>query len=99
MPVNFTDKEWEEYLDKIEHIKPFTNKEWEEFERNLQLRAKNPNFEFYTKLKACPEPQRITEFSSENQVIKFSIQEEFACCSYCCIVIIFLVYFVLTILL
>ena len=47
MPINFTDREWKQYLDKIRYIKPMNDKEWEEYIKQLQLQNKNPNYEFY----------------------------------------------------
>ena len=66
MPVNFTDQEWKDYLDKLWYIKPFTDKEWEEYERLLQLGTKNPNYNFYPNpripmhypIPESPEPQK-----------------------------------------
>ena len=47
-PENFTEKEWEEYLDKISFLLPMNDKEWEEFLKLIGLPfSKNPNIKFY----------------------------------------------------
>ena len=47
MPVNFTDQEWKEYIEKVKQIKPLNDKEWEEYDRQLQSGNENPNYDFY----------------------------------------------------
>ena len=48
-PENFTNEEWEEYLNKLVNILPFNDKEWQEFLKLLEfgLGERNPNGKFY----------------------------------------------------
>lgn len=57
MRENFAEQGWNEYLIKLDNLRPMNDKKWKYFSNLLRLHSQNPNYEFLAYFEPEKDPE------------------------------------------